>query len=99
LRFLYFRRCGLSRILAPTKIPSIYPRESGSTGFPACADNRLNLINIILIFFNKEHLEKLRVTNTAPNFNTHLHRLESLCHQPKMNFAGASMVMRNKADR
>jgi hypothetical protein len=30
----------------------------------------------------KEHLEKLWVINAAPTFNTHLHRLESLCHQP-----------------
>jgi hypothetical protein len=83
----------------PTEIPSIYPRESGGTGFPACAGKRLNLMDIVLIFFDKEHLEKLRVINAAPNFNTHLHRLESLCHQPKMNFASASIVMRNKADR
>jgi hypothetical protein len=32
-------------------------------------------------------------------FNTHLHRLESLCHQAKMNFARASIVIRDKADR
>ena len=35
----------------------------------------------------------LALTSTA------FHRLESLCHQPKMNFASASIVMRNKADR
>jgi hypothetical protein len=29
----------------------------------------------------KEHLAKLRVINAAPRFNSHLHRLESLCHQ------------------
>ena len=34
----------------------------------------------------------MRVINAAPTFNTHLHRLESLCHQPKMNFASASKV-------
>jgi hypothetical protein len=43
-----------------------------------------------LIFFHKEHLGELRVINVAPTCNTHLHRLESLCHQPKMNFASAS---------
>jgi hypothetical protein len=40
----------------------------------------------------KVHLEKLGVINAVPVFNTHLHRLESLCHQPKMNFASASRV-------
>ena len=43
-----------------------------------------------MIFFHKEHLGELRVINVAPTCNTHLHRLESLCHQPKMNFASAS---------
>jgi hypothetical protein len=28
--------------------------------------------------------------NAGPAFNTLLHRLGSLCHQPKMNFAGTS---------
>lgn len=73
------------------EIPSIYHRESGGTGFPACADRGLNLKDIILIFFNKEHPGKLRVINAAPTFNTHLHRLESLCHQPKMTFARGSI--------
>jgi hypothetical protein len=36
-----------------TEIPSIYPKESGGTGFPACADKGLNLMDIILIFFIK----------------------------------------------
>jgi hypothetical protein len=45
--------------------------------------------DIILIFFHKEHLGKLRVINAAPTFKTLLHRLESLCHQPKMNSASA----------
>jgi hypothetical protein len=64
--------------------------ESGGTGFPACADKGLNLKDIILIFFHKEHLGELRVINVAPTCDTHLHRLESLCHQPKMNFTSAS---------
>jgi hypothetical protein len=57
LTILYFRRGGLSRILAPTEIPSIYTRESGGTGFPACAGKRLNLMDIILIFFIKSILK------------------------------------------
>jgi hypothetical protein len=73
-----------------TEIPSNYSRESGGTGFPACADKGLNLKDIILIFFHKGHLGTLRLINAVPSFNTHLHRLESLCHQPKMNFASAS---------
>jgi hypothetical protein len=56
---------------------------------PACADKGLNLKDISLIFFHKEHLGKLRVINAAPAFNTLLNRLESLCHQPKMNSEGA----------
>ncbi|HLD46195.1 MAG TPA: hypothetical protein VJA64_00120, partial [Desulfobaccales bacterium] len=44
----------------------------------------------------KEHLEKLRLVNAAPTFNTHLHRLESLCHQTKMNYASASFDNRCK---
>ena len=63
--------------------------SSNGTGFPACADKGLNLKDIILIFFHKEHLGELRVINVAPTCNTHLHRLESLCHQPKINFASA----------
>jgi hypothetical protein len=73
-----------------TEIPSNYSRESGGRGFPACADKSLNLKDIILIFFHKEHLEELRVIHVAPACNTQVHRLESLCHQPKMNFARAS---------
>jgi hypothetical protein len=38
----------------------------------------------------KEHLGKLRIINAGLTFNTLLHRLESLCHQPKMNVASAS---------
>jgi hypothetical protein len=44
-----------------------------------------------LIFFHKEHLGKLRLINPAPTFNTLLHGLESLCHQPEMDFASASI--------
>jgi hypothetical protein len=40
-----------------TEIPLIYPRESGGTGFPACADKGLNLKDIILIFFIKSILQ------------------------------------------
>jgi hypothetical protein len=43
-----------------TEIPPNYSRESGGTGFPACADKGLNLKDIILKFFHKEHLGKLR---------------------------------------
>ena len=43
-----------------------------------------------MIFFHKEHLEELRVINVAPACTTQVHRLESLCHQPKMNFASVS---------
>jgi hypothetical protein len=71
-----------------TEIPSIYPKESGGTGFPACADKGLKQREHLDSLY-KEHLEKLRVFNAAPTFNTHLHRLESLCHQPKMTFARA----------
>jgi hypothetical protein len=39
-----------------TEIPSNYPRESGGTGFPACADKGLNLMDIIWIFFIKSIL-------------------------------------------
>jgi hypothetical protein len=63
-----------------TEIPSNYFRESGGTGFPACADKGLNLKDIILIFFHKEHIGELRVFNVAQTCNTHLHRLESLCY-------------------
>jgi hypothetical protein len=57
---------------------------------PACADKGLNLKDITLIFFHKDHLGKLRVINAASTFNTLLDRLESLCHQPEMNFEDAS---------
>ncbi|MDO9532898.1 MAG: hypothetical protein Q7O12_12310 [Deltaproteobacteria bacterium] len=40
---------------------------------------------------DKDHLVTLVVINAGPAFNTHLHRPESLCHQPKMNFAGTSI--------
>jgi hypothetical protein len=40
----------------------------------------------------KVHIGKLGVINAVPALNTYLHRLESLCHQPKMNFTSASMV-------
>ena len=30
--------------------------------------------------------------NAASTLNRHLHRLGSLCHQPKMNFASASKI-------
>jgi hypothetical protein len=36
-----------------TEILLIYPRESGGTGFRACADKGLNLNDIILKFFIK----------------------------------------------
>ena len=36
-----------------TEILLIYPRESGGTGFRACANKGLNLSDIILIFFIK----------------------------------------------
>jgi hypothetical protein len=39
--------------------------ESGGTGFPACADKGLNLKDIPLILFHKEHLGKMRVINAA----------------------------------
>jgi hypothetical protein len=55
------------------------------------------LKDITLIFFHKEHLGKLRLINAAPTFNTLLHRLESLCHQPEMNFASASFGNRYKS--
>jgi hypothetical protein len=79
-----------------TEIPSFYPKESGGTGFPACADKGLNLRDDLDILY-KEHLEKLRVFNAAPFLNPHLHRLGSLCHQSKMNFANASFGKRYKA--
>jgi hypothetical protein len=41
----------------------------------------------------KKYIEKLGVINAAPTFNTHLHRLQCRCHQPKMNFAGGSKVL------
>jgi hypothetical protein len=65
----------------------------GGTGFPSCADKRLNLRDHLDILY-KEHLEKLRVFNAASSLNTHLHRLGSLCHQPQMNFARASFGKR-----
>jgi hypothetical protein len=40
-----------------TEILLIYPRESGGTGFRACADKGLNLSDIMLIFFIKSSLE------------------------------------------
>jgi hypothetical protein len=36
-----------------TAILLIYPRESGSTGFRACADKGLNLSDMMFIFFIK----------------------------------------------
>jgi hypothetical protein len=57
LTLIYCRWGDLSRTLAPTEIPSIYPRESGGTGFPAWAGKRLNLMDIILIFFIKSILK------------------------------------------
>jgi hypothetical protein len=65
-----------------TEVPSNYSRKSGGTGFPACADKGLNLKDIILIFFHKEHLGELGVINVAPPCKA--------CHQPKMNFVSAS---------
>jgi hypothetical protein len=35
----------------------------------------------------------------AAGFSLRLHRLESLCHQPQMNFASALIVVINKAER
>jgi hypothetical protein len=80
----------LQKSLSP-EIPSIHPRESGGTGFPACADERGYLRHIILISFDKDHIGILVAINVGPAFNTHLHKLGSLCYQPKMNFAGTSI--------
>jgi hypothetical protein len=50
---------------------------------------------ITLIFFHKENLGETEVINAASAFNTHLHRLESLCHHPKMHFASAYFGIRH----
>jgi hypothetical protein len=57
-------------------IPSIYLRESGGTGFPACAGKGLNLRDIVLIFFIKIIFET-GVHYAAPTFNIFSHRLEA----------------------
>jgi hypothetical protein len=48
-----------------------------------------------LDILHKDHLGNLRGIHAAPAFNPLLTRLESLCHQPEMNFEDASKGQSN----
>jgi len=71
----------------------------GGTGFPACAHKGLNLKDIILIFFHKEHLGKLRVINVAPTSTRICTGWKACATSPKMNFASASFGILYKLPR